>query len=62
MLDPVTIGALSVNGLTSYRSAFGPLVPGARHAIMGPSKGAEVGGSEPAVAAAPAGGGGGSGT
>lgn len=29
-----TIGALSVNGITSYRSAFGPLVPGARHAPM----------------------------
>jgi adenosylmethionine-8-amino-7-oxononanoate aminotransferase len=29
-----TIGALSVNGLTSYRSVFGPLVPGARHAPM----------------------------
>ena len=36
-------------------------VPGARHAIMGPSEGAEVGGPEPAVAGAlrPAGGGGG---
>jgi adenosylmethionine-8-amino-7-oxononanoate aminotransferase len=29
-----TIGALSVNGLSSFRSAFGPLVPGARHAPM----------------------------
>lgn len=29
-----TMGALSVNGLTDARSAFGPLVPGARHAPM----------------------------
>ncbi len=29
-----TIGALSVNGITSYRAPFGPLVPGARHAPM----------------------------
>jgi adenosylmethionine-8-amino-7-oxononanoate aminotransferase len=29
-----TIGALSVNGLTSARSYFGPLIPGARHAPM----------------------------
>ena len=29
-----TIGALSVNGLTDARAAFGPLVPGARHAPM----------------------------
>jgi adenosylmethionine-8-amino-7-oxononanoate aminotransferase len=28
------MGALSVNGLTDARSAFGPLVPGARHAPM----------------------------
>ena len=29
-----TLGALSVNGLTSARAPFGPLVPGARHAPM----------------------------
>jgi adenosylmethionine-8-amino-7-oxononanoate aminotransferase len=29
-----TMGALSVNGLTSARAPFGPLVPGARHAPM----------------------------
>ncbi|MDQ3044159.1 MAG: aminotransferase class III-fold pyridoxal phosphate-dependent enzyme [Chloroflexota bacterium] len=29
-----TLGALSVNGLTSAREPFGPLVPGARHAPM----------------------------
>src|SRR5579884_928792 len=29
-----TLGALSVNGLPSARSPFGPLVPGARHAPM----------------------------
>jgi adenosylmethionine-8-amino-7-oxononanoate aminotransferase len=29
-----TMGALSVNGLTDAGSAFGPLVPGARHAPM----------------------------
>ncbi|MGH2614486.1 MAG: aspartate aminotransferase family protein [Thermomicrobiales bacterium] len=29
-----TMGALSVNGLTEARAAFGPLVPGARHAPM----------------------------
>ena len=29
-----TMGALSVNGLTDARGAFGPLVPGARHAPM----------------------------
>jgi len=29
-----TMGALSVNGLTDARSAFGPLIPGARHAPM----------------------------
>ncbi len=29
-----TMGALSVNGLTSAREPFGPLVPGARHAPM----------------------------
>jgi adenosylmethionine-8-amino-7-oxononanoate aminotransferase len=26
-----TMGALSINGVTPYRSGFGPLVPGARH-------------------------------
>jgi len=30
----MTIGALSVNGLTGARASFGPLVPGARHAPM----------------------------
>lgn len=29
-----TMGALAVNGLTSARAPFGPLVPGARHAPM----------------------------
>ena len=29
-----TFGALSVNGLSVFRSMFGPLVPGARHAPM----------------------------
>lgn len=29
-----TMGALSVNGCTSLRNGFGPLVPGARHAPM----------------------------
>lgn len=29
-----TVGALSVNGLTSARNSFGPLMPGARHVPM----------------------------